>query len=140
MDSDRRAKALKRLVVMMRIANDERSPEGERGAARAAADRIAERYKFPASELRAEIERDLCAQDPARARRRASEPFGRPPPQQKPDFAGATGAMFRDATGNVFVARPGDAFAAMGMSMPRNGRSSRGRIEFTEEGATIIFE
>lgn len=124
MDSDRRAKALKRLVVMMRIANDERSPEGERGAARAAADRIAERYKFPAGELRAEIERDLCAQDPARARRRASEPFGRPPPQQKPDF----------------VARPGDVFAAMGVSMPRNGRSSRGRVEFTEEGLTIIFE
>jgi hypothetical protein len=66
MDEEKRERTLKRLVTLMRVATDERSPEGERAAARNRCDAITKRWEFTFDELRAAIAADMRAQQPSR--------------------------------------------------------------------------
>ena len=65
-DIDKRKKALERVVRLLFIAEDERSPEGERSAAQSRAEAIVERYEFTEPELRAAVRADVESRQPRR--------------------------------------------------------------------------
>lgn len=72
---DPRADALTRLVAICRMAGDPRTPENERAAARARADRMVERWNFTAEEFEGEVRRQDAASKPSRrAQRMAQQP------------------------------------------------------------------
>lgn len=65
-----REKALKRLGTLLRLAQDERSPEGEREAAKLRCDAIQKRWEFTSRELATQIQQDREDREPAHMRRR----------------------------------------------------------------------
>jgi hypothetical protein len=58
-----REKALVKFCKMLRIANDERTPEGEREAAKARIDALAERWRFTDVEIVGQCKRELSAEE-----------------------------------------------------------------------------
>jgi hypothetical protein len=58
-----REKALVKFCKMLRMANDERTPEGEREAAKARVDALVERWSFTDVEIVAQCQRELGAEE-----------------------------------------------------------------------------
>lgn len=63
-----REKALVKFCKMLRIANDERSPEGEREAAKARVDALVERWRFTDVEIAGQCRREVSAEEGANAK------------------------------------------------------------------------
>ncbi len=68
-----REKALKRLGVLLRLSQDERSPAGEREAAKLRCEAIQKRWEFTARELTLQVTVDQEARQPGLAARRRQE-------------------------------------------------------------------
>ena len=92
-----REKALKRLGTLLRLAHDERSPEGEREAAKRRCLAIQERWEFTPEELTGRIRKDQEAERPDLARRRRAEEILR---------ARRAAAMAARSSHLIFVGQP----------------------------------
>jgi hypothetical protein len=71
-----REKALVKFCKMLRIVNDERTPEGERQAATARLDALLERWAFTDREIAGELQREASAEEGENAKQlRAQREF-----------------------------------------------------------------